>query len=201
MIRTTTWAAVVLLTIGAEVHAAVAEIDELVIRTGVMANVGGEFRNVYTTATKDQALAKLKRFRESTTPVTVREFLECKLRRVEIISFLGDGDEACALVGELMRSIILQPGSRGLPSLDLRWDEANIIKVRAYLIYENNRVGIFESNGFHLLAQDGEGTFWWYRWDDFPRKVAEGTVGPDNGSQPVHSGTNRTSPAVGPPRR
>lgn len=166
----------VLLGLGVSVDCRGAESD-LIIETNCNWNVGAGFRNLYGSATHEQAWAKLRRLRQSDRAVSVRAFLGSKLRRIRIVSlFETSAAEAADLIRGVLSSVIIEPGKRGGPTPEgLLWSESTPVKVRALLEYDNGRVGLFETDGTHLFFEDSDGTYWWHRWDSsFPRRaVAE----------------------------
>lgn len=168
------------------------------IRTNATANIGVGFRNVYATASKEQAQAKIARFRKAATPVTFQEFLGQPVSSISIVSCHGDPGQAAELVRGLLDSVIVRPGNRGGPTLEgPRWAEVTPITVTAFLQYGNGRGGVLESDGTHLFFQDGDGTCWWHRWDAmFPRELRQpgGAAGQD---PPVAPKTDRTAPTPG----
>ena len=172
-------------------HCPAAETGAVFIWTNATANVGQYCLNPWTTASMNQAMAKLERFRKMARPVTLEDFLGSKPRQVRLISWEEDVNQALALVRDLLHSIILRPGRQGPTCGGITWAEGTRVTVRAFLEYEGGRMGILESDGNHLFFGDGEGTYWWHRWDVyFPREVrGEGSQpgGPANGSLPfVH---------------
>ncbi|MHB8523286.1 MAG: hypothetical protein ACYDH9_21380 [Limisphaerales bacterium] len=177
------------------------------ISTNQFTILGLGFENLYSVASPEQAQVKWKRFRELARPISLAEFLGGEINYVQIISYSASSGEGRLLIPQLLGSIIMSPQHllQGPALAGPMWSEGPVVEVRAFLYYKNGRVGLLESDGVgagrgHLFFQDADGTYWWHRWDmQFPRQLLKDSQpdGAANGSQPIRSETNSTSPAAG----
>ena len=130
---------------------------------------GGEFVNRFAVPTREQAMAKITRLRETKELVTVRSFLGGKIRFVRVTFFddsLKDFETARFFLQDLLGSTIISASPSPLtegPFLQPAWAEGSEDSIRALIFYENGSIGRIESDGWHLFLEDSEGTYWWQR--------------------------------------
>jgi len=163
--------------------------------TNRVGRLGEGFGNRFKRVSKDQSLAKVERFRQSATPVILREFLGDKVlgfRVTYFSSWCGSTDVANTLVQRLLRRVILFTGKRAYDRPLLEHPERaemGPVHVQAVLKYQNGREGILQSDGQFLFVEDSDGTYWWYIW---PARISPEKIRWDSGQ--TNSAANGNQP-------
>jgi hypothetical protein len=138
---------------------------------------GDAFVNRFAVPTREQALAKLAKLRETREPVTVGSFLGGKIRFVRVTFFddsIRDFETSRHFLQDLLGAVVIPNNGASYvepPRLAIDWAEASENTIQALIFFENGSVGRIESDGWHLFLEDSDGTYW---WDRLPARIMPG---------------------------